>query len=88
MPIHEVEEEMSEYRDLTDCCGAPFYADTDLCTQCKEHASSIDMSELDDMEKLIKNAEEVSDEMLFYLADNYPARYMRFVTKDMMIQYT
>ena len=80
MPTHEL---------LTRCCGAPFYPDTDICTSCKEHADTgVDTAELDAMEELIKNAEEVSDEMLFYLADNYPARYMRFVTKDMMIQYT
>ena len=23
---------------LTDCCSAPFYEESDLCSECKEHA--------------------------------------------------
>jgi len=27
---------------LSDCCGAPIYEDTDICTQCKEHCAVSD----------------------------------------------
>ena len=26
-----------EEEELSACCGAPFYDDTDFCTNCKEH---------------------------------------------------
>ena len=32
--LKETEEEEEE---LSACCGAPFYSDSDICTECKEH---------------------------------------------------
>ena len=26
-----------EDEQLSGCCGAPFYEDTDICTSCKDH---------------------------------------------------
>ena len=26
-----------EEEELSRCCGAPLYEDTDICTECKEH---------------------------------------------------
>ena len=26
-----------EEEELSACCGSPFYSDSDICTQCKEH---------------------------------------------------
>ena len=28
---------LAEDDDLSACCGAPFYEDTDICSACKEH---------------------------------------------------
>ncbi len=30
-------EEADEEEELSRCCGAPLYEDTDICTECKEH---------------------------------------------------
>lgn len=34
------------------------------------------------------DSEQITDEQLYQLAQNNPMRYMRFVTKDMLIKYT
>jgi hypothetical protein len=31
------EEKTEEKEELSACCGAPFYSDSDICTECKEH---------------------------------------------------
>lgn len=28
---------------VSNCCEAPIYSDTDVCTDCKEHSQAIDM---------------------------------------------
>jgi len=35
--IHVKETEEEEEEELSACCGAPFYSDSDICTECKEH---------------------------------------------------
>ena len=40
---HLAEQEMSEI--CSDCCGAPFIENTDLCSECGEHAGEIEMGE-------------------------------------------
>ena len=34
--------------ELSNCCGAPIYEDTDICTECKDHCS---VAEDEDMEE-------------------------------------
>ena len=40
---HLAENAMSEI--CSDCCGAPFIENTDLCSKCGEHAAEIEMGE-------------------------------------------
>ncbi len=35
--IHPCEECYKEEEPLSECCCAPYYEDTDICTLCKEH---------------------------------------------------
>lgn len=39
--------EMSEA--LSDCCGAPAWGNTDLCSECKEHADFLTDEEFEEM---------------------------------------
>lgn len=34
--------QLVEGETVSNCCGAPFYDDTDICTKCKEHADKQD----------------------------------------------
>ena len=43
---------------------------------------------IEEFERNHPEMERKLDELLLFVADNYPARYMRFVTKEMMIKYT
>ena len=37
---------------LSNCCGAPMYSDTDLCSECGEHCSPEESEDLDEEEIL------------------------------------
>ena len=34
------------YEELSDCCGAPIYEDTDICTECKDHCGIMEDEDL------------------------------------------
>lgn len=50
---------------VSNCCEAPIYADTDVCSDCKEHSEPIDQLETEALEF----AERVTNE-LFRWKDN------------------
>lgn len=49
--------------ELSNCCGAKAYGETDICSDCKEHC------ELETMEELM---DDDSEEELENISDNYP----------------
>jgi len=34
---HDQEPDYDDYADVSDCCGARIYDDTDICSDCHEH---------------------------------------------------
>ena len=49
------EQEQEDYEELSDCCGATIYDDTDVCSECKEHCG---VQEWDDNEETPKQMNE------------------------------
>ena len=53
LPVIEDEE------PLSNCCTAPFtfpgWPDSDICSQCKEHADNLDLEELEEMEESLES---------------------------------
>ena len=51
--------QIEEEEPMSNCCTAPFtfpgWPDSDMCSQCKEHADNLDLEELEEMEKSLES---------------------------------
>jgi len=47
---HDQEPDYSDYagEDVSDCCGAMIYSDTDICSDCQEHCGIEEFDDLDE----------------------------------------
>ena len=71
--------------ELSDCCGAKFYDETDVCSACKEHSEPF-YEDTDVCSDCKEHSEPSNDEMfvsMSYLSMSYYTRIINVINQNL-----